>query len=142
MTTVVDSNIIAALMIPVPYSPLATRHMNDWDNKDESLIAPLLFEYELVSITRRSVALGHLAVARASAVLDGLLNSRVVTIRPTASQHENAYRLAGLLGRSKAYDAQYLALAEREAADFWTADRRLANRCQQLELSWVHWIGE
>lgn len=54
-----------------------------------------------------------------------------------------ALELAGKLGQSKAYDAIYLALADKLAADFWTVDARLANRCRKdLNLSWVHSIAE
>ncbi|RPJ51834.1 MAG: PIN domain-containing protein [Methanobacteriota archaeon] len=53
-----------------------------------------------------------------------------------------ALELAGKLGQAKAYDAIYLALAEKLVVDFWTADERLANRCRKdLKLSWVHFIG-
>lgn len=51
--------------------------------------------------------------------------------------------LVGELGHSKAYDAFYLALAEHLNAEFWTADKHLANRCcKDLKLTWVHWLGE
>jgi predicted nucleic acid-binding protein len=54
-----------------------------------------------------------------------------------------ALELAGKLSQSKAYDAIYLALAEKLVANFWTADERLANRCQKdLNLTWVHSITE
>ncbi len=38
------------------------------------------------------------------------------------------------------YEAHYLALAEREACDYWTADERLCNGVKG-ELSWVRWLG-
>ncbi|PJH75788.1 MAG: hypothetical protein CO064_04780 [Anaerolineae bacterium CG_4_9_14_0_8_um_filter_58_9] len=56
---------------------------------------------------------------------------------------QRALELAGNLSQSKAYDAFYLALAEKLVAEFWTADERLFNRCRKdLKLSWVHWIEE
>ncbi len=49
-----------------------------------------------------------------------------------------ALELAGKLGQSKAFDAFYLALAEKLASEFWTAHERLANRCRKdLKLPWV-----
>ena len=54
-----------------------------------------------------------------------------------------ALELAGMLGQSKAYDAFYLAVAEKMEAEFWTADERLYNRCvNDLRLDWVRWLGE
>jgi predicted nucleic acid-binding protein len=53
-----------------------------------------------------------------------------------------ALNWASRLQQRRAYDALYLALAERMQTEFWTADKRLANAAQQLGVTWVHWIGE
>jgi predicted nucleic acid-binding protein len=55
---------------------------------------------------------------------------------------ERALRWADRLGHAKAYDAHYLALAEQEGLELWTADRRLSNGAQQAGAHCVHWIGE
>ncbi|MBN1657789.1 MAG: type II toxin-antitoxin system VapC family toxin [Anaerolineae bacterium] len=60
---------------------------------------------------------------------------------PTPELHGRALSWADRLGHSKAYDAHYLALAEQEGIEFWTADRRLANGAQQAGAHWVYWIG-
>ena len=142
MTTVVDSNIIASLVLPASYSGQSKGLMKHWDDAEENLVAPILFEYELATIIRRSVVTGQLEEGQASAVLMRLLHSRVDTIAPSAALHRDALRLAKRIGQSKAYDAQYLALAAREDAHFWTADRRLAAAAQNAGLEWVHWIGD
>ena len=51
-----------------------------------------------------------------SAVLHQLQQSGVETIAPTPKLHRLALRLAERVGQSKAYDAQYLALARGERA--------------------------
>lgn len=51
-----------------------------------------------------------------------------------------AYELATQLSRPTAYDAQYLAVAERFQCDFWTADERLFNAVSN-SLTWVKWLG-
>lgn len=55
---------------------------------------------------------------------------------------KSALGWAERLQQSRAYDAFYIALAERLQVEFWTADKRLANATEQLGLNWVHWIGE
>ncbi|HNJ12110.1 MAG TPA: type II toxin-antitoxin system VapC family toxin, partial [Anaerolineales bacterium] len=68
---------------------------------------------------------------------------RVEIINEDEELSLRALELAGKLGQSKAYDAFYLALAEKLVAEFWTLDERLANRCRKdLKLKWVHWVGE
>lgn len=142
MTTVVDANIIASLFLPASYSAQSSDLIKSWDDAEERLIAPTLFEYEMATIVRRSVVTGQLEKGQASAVLTRLLNSRVETVAPSAALHRDALRLAERIGQSKAYDAHYLALAAREDAPFWTADKRLANATQAAGLMWVHWIGD
>ncbi|HAG99010.1 MAG TPA: PIN domain nuclease, partial [Ktedonobacter sp.] len=39
------------------------------------------------------------------------------------------------------YDAHYLALAQREQCEFWTADARLWNTVKN-ELNWVRLLGD
>ena len=53
---------------------------------------------------------------------------------------------ANVTGRSPprgltAHDAHYLALAESQRCECWTADERLRNTVKR-ELAWVRWIGE
>lgn len=55
---------------------------------------------------------------------------------------EQQGQMAERLGQSKAYGAQYLALASRENAPLWAADLRLVRAAQAAGLGWVHWIGE
>jgi len=54
--------------------------------------------------------------------------------------HARALELAHRFGQPASYDAHYLALAERERCDVWTADERLWNAVRE-ELPWVHWVG-
>lgn len=142
MTIVVDSNIVVALLLPLPYSPQAISLMDYWRHSGERLIAPALFEYEITSLIRRSVYHNQLERAQMVSVLGRLLSTGLVTLPPTRLNHEDALALAERIGQSKAYDAQYLALASRENAPFWTADRRLANAAQATGLGWVHWVGD
>ena len=48
-----------------------------------------------------------------------------------------AYRWAERLGQLAVYDSVYLALAERRNADFYTANRKLFKRCQEIGVQFV-----
>jgi len=53
---------------------------------------------------------------------------------------KSAYELAEEFNRSRAYDAQYLALAQRFSCDFWTADERLFNAVKD-RFPGIRWLG-
>lgn len=56
-----------------------------------------------------------------------------------SSLHAEAAEIAIEFDLAAAYDAHYLALSERLAAEFWTCDKRLYNSVHH-SLPWVHYI--
>jgi predicted nucleic acid-binding protein len=142
MSAVIDSNLIAAVVLPLPYSDQATQKIIAWVRAGAELLAPVLLEYEIVAILRKAVVARWLTTDLAVEAIGEILALNVRCLTPTANLHERALRWADRLGHSKAYDVQYLALAEQEGIELWTADRRLANSAQQAGAHWVHWIGE
>jgi len=142
MSAVIDSNLIAAVVLPLPYSDQATQKIIAWKRAGAELLAPVLLEYEIAAILRKAVVARWLTTNLAVETIGEVLSLNVRCLSPTANLHERALRWADRLGHSKAYDAQYLALAEQEGIELWTADRRLANSAQQVGAHWVHWIGE
>lgn len=106
------------------------------------LVAPVLLEYEIAAILRKAVVAQWLTTDLALEAVGEILALNVRCVAPTAYLHQRALRWAYRLGHSKAYDAHYLALAEQEGIELWTADRRLADGAQQAGVHWVHWIGQ
>jgi predicted nucleic acid-binding protein len=142
MSAVVDASLIAALVLPLPYSDQATQRIMAWKRAGLELLAPVLLEYEIAAILRKAVVAQWLTTDLAVEAIGRVLALSIRCLAPTAHLHERALRWADRLGHSKAYDAHYLALAEQEGIELWTADRRLANGSQQAGARWVHWIGE
>lgn len=142
MSIVVDANIIAALVLPLPYSPQAAERIAAWKQAGTELIAPVLLEYEITAILRKAVVSQWLTDDLAREALAEILHLDIQCTMPTSELHLSALRWADGLGQAKTYDAHYLALAEQEGIALWTADRRLANGAQQVGAHWVHWIGE
>ena len=86
--------------------------------------APLLTKYEVASALTRSRVRDSLSAedaAEALAIIDGL----GVTF-DLAPDNARAIEIAVELERHSAYDAAYLALAERLDAEVWTLDGPLA----------------
>lgn len=146
MPLVVDAKAAVALAVELPYSPMAANWFGVWLREPAELYVPLLWEYEVASALHRMTALGLLSAVSAEGALDRLLDLPIERVPPERQTHRAAMQWADRLGHSVAYDAQYMALAERLGAErlgveFWTADRLLANRAWQLDVSWVRWIG-
>jgi len=141
MTRVVlDASVAVATALSLPYSPQAARLLEHLSGAE--IYVPALWEYEVVSTLRKSVALGRSTSAEAEGALERMLVLPSTRVAPDPGLHRAALRWADRLGQVVAYDAQYLALAERLGAEFWTADRRLVERARESGLVWVRWVGE
>jgi predicted nucleic acid-binding protein len=142
MSVVVDANIIAALVLPLPYSSTVDKKVKDWKKSNVEMIAPSLIDYELVSILRKAVALGAISERDALAGLRILADFTIQKVAPAVSLHERALAWAEKLDQVVAYDGSYLAVAELHHAEFWTADKQLAKKAKAAGATWVHWIGD
>ena len=138
---VVDANIAINTAVDLTDSLKAF-----WEMVDREQItpcAPRLWVSETTSALRFLVSQKELSADEAEEALRAIHGLRVEIINEDEALSLRALELAGKLGQSKAYDAFYLALAEKLATEFWTSDERLLNRCRKdLKLSWVHWLGE
>lgn len=142
VTAVVDANVVVAQVLPLPYSGSAADKMLSWQSEGVALAAPALLAYEVATALRKAVVASMLSTAEAVDALASIQAIPIELVAPYASLHQNALIWAERLGHGAAYDAQYLALAERMRAELWTADRRLATGAQQAGAAWVRWIGE
>lgn len=142
MTIILDANLAAAVAMPMDYTVQATQTIRNWKASQERMLAPVLFEYEIVTALRRAIALKFLTLSEAMEGLDSILELGVELVVPTKDLSVQAIYFAERISQSKAYDAQYLALASRENAPLWTADRRLAHAARDAGLGWVHWVGD
>ena len=142
MRVILDANIVVALFLPLPFSAQARDYIAAWDRTGLDLLAPVLFEYEIHSALHRAAAAGLLTEREAKKAMQDAQALAVNCVPPSPELHNRAWYWAGRLDQSKTYDAQYVALAELERTDFWTADRWLANGARRAGAGWVHWIGE
>lgn len=142
MKVVPDSNIFIALMISLAYSQAAIDKMEEWEQQNAELLVPTLWSYEVASSLRKAVAFRNISAEEAVEDLQDILSMNIRQVPPTPALHQKALEWAGRLNQIVAYDAAYMALAESEDAEFWTADRRLADAARNLNILWVHHISE
>lgn len=141
-TLIIDANISLSQAIYLPYSDQAAAFIEQSRRAGSIFLAPWLWAYEVVSGLRKAVVLGILSGDRAIAALEQIETFRIKMIEPSNELNRLALEWAERLDHSKAYDAQYVAAASQTGSEFWTADKRLANKSQQMGVTWVHWVGE
>lgn len=113
-----------------------------WHTEGRRLVAPMLWLAEATSTIRRATYLKALSDEKGQEAIDKIFTLGIEMIPADESLCKAALRWATRLQQPRAYDAFYLALTDALQAEFWTADRRLANAAQQLGANSVHWIGE
>lgn len=139
---VIDANIALGLFLKLPYTESVYRLITDLRHAEAELLAPCLLEYEFASGLRRAIALGAISPEDANSILDELIALNIERVPPRVELQRSALLWAERLKQNKLYDAQYVALAELEGDEFWSADQRLVKRLEELGTSWAHWVGE
>jgi predicted nucleic acid-binding protein len=122
------------------YTSHAQAVLFQWAEESREICAPLLFQYEVVATLRRRVYIKDLTTEEARKRADLILALDIVYFhdRPLL---ERGFEIATELSRPRAYDSQYLALAERLDCEFWTADERLVNSVQAT-YPWVRGLHQ
>jgi predicted nucleic acid-binding protein len=139
---IVDANIALWAVLPVPQGAQANRRFKQWADKGIRIMAPAWWLAECTTGIRRTSSTGNISDTEARQALVAVFKLGVETAPIDQELCESALEWSERIQQSRAYDAFYLALAERENAEFWTADKRLANAAKQAGADWVHWIGE
>ena len=139
---VVDASIAIKWVLYEPDSAIAKALLAEWIDKETVILAPALLAYEITNSRYQKTRRGETTLDGARLALTKILTTDLVldSFRdPTLSIR--ALEFADRFNLPATYDSHYLALAEREGCELWTADIRLWNSIKG-KLSWVHWMGE
>lgn len=134
-----DAGLAIMQVLREPQSDLADALWADWNRQQVTIIAPMLWGYEVTSVIRKNAFRKRLAPEDEQSALDAVHRLPVEQWQP-AGLHQRAWVLARRFNRPAAYDSYYLALAEMVDCSFWTSDERLFNAVH-AELPWVYWLG-
>jgi predicted nucleic acid-binding protein len=140
----VDANIAVKWVIKEHDSSTALALLANWSKNEVIVLAPILCASEVTNILYRSAIKGDLPFHDAQIGPESIVFPTIsfdLTHILTSAFFISAMKLAGQFNLPAAYDAHYLALAEREGCEFWTADERLYNSVKD-KLPWVRWIAD
>ena len=136
----VDASVAIKVVVPEAGSDKADALFDQWASEETQLIAPVFFEVETDSILRQKVSLRkELTIAEAQRAFASLQGLPIKTTH-SSEQRERAWEIAREFQFPTVYDATYLALAELQGCEFWTADEKLFNQVRN-KLTFVQWLG-
>lgn len=135
---VIDANIGIWAVVQGPGRSPTT--VQDWLASLDKIIVPGLWIYEVTSVLYRHRVHGW-PPAEIDQALTHILAIPDEVVLPDHPLALSAYEWALRLKQGAAYDAFYISLAERLNAEFWTGDKRLFNRAQEVGATFVRLFG-
>jgi len=134
---VIDANIAVGLLVERPWSALAEQKMLEWGSRKIQICVPALWTGEVMSALRKAICLHQMEQDDALRLVSAMEAWNVQIHLPDTALNRSSLIWAERLGQMVAYDAQYLALAEYLQADFYTVNKKLFNRCQEIGVPFV-----
>jgi predicted nucleic acid-binding protein len=137
---VIDANLAVYSVINTPQSTLAAGLLESFVHQNLTLCAPRLWWFEVTSVIHRYQFSNLISEPAAYAALAVLVEG--LEVQPIEVPMRSAYDWATRLRQKSVYDGFYLAAAEQEGLELWTADHALVNNAHQLGINWVHGPGD
>jgi predicted nucleic acid-binding protein len=141
-TVVVDTSIAVKWIVNEPDSTEALALLAQWFSSGTVILAPPLLLYEVTNVLHQRIRKGSITFDEAEqALANVLVGALELDFSQPGALSVRALQLAHRYALPAAYDPHYLALAERENCEYWTADARLWNAVKG-RLAWVRWLGD
>lgn len=135
-----DASFVLLWFLKDAKSASAEDLLRSWRGAGADLVGPRMLALEVPSVLRQAVHRGKLTADEGDQALNIFLRMGI-RIREPRDIVPRAWRLGKTLNAPRLYDMYYVALAESENCELWSADRRLVNLAGR-HLSFVRWVGE
>ena len=136
-TVVVDTSLALKWVLFETDSALAQSLLTGWVTQNFVILAPDLLMYEVANSIYKKVRRDEITPSAAINALNALMSTGLTFEMVTDEKLSlKALDFAQQYKLPATYDAHYLALAEDEQCEFWTADERLYNSVKG-QLPWV-----
>jgi len=136
----VDTSVFVKYLCPDEQEQSATDLITDALSRTAKLVAPSFAWAEVASVLRKKVRSNLLAAAEAEQIYTAYCNLPIDYI-DKEDLRTKAWQIAERYGLPTLYDAAFLAVAETEAAEFWTTDKVLLKQLSPRP-AYVHELGE
>ena len=137
-TICVDANVIIRLIV-VPTDTAVQEHWEQWTGAQIPMVAPHLLYYEVINGFHQYLKQGKLDDRTHKSAIETALSLKIDLVGD-ANLHRRAAEIAQTFNLPAAYDAHYLALAERLNIDLWTTDAKLFNTVRSAGVEWVNLV--
>jgi predicted nucleic acid-binding protein len=139
---IVDASIAIKWTLNESDSSAALALLAHWNDEEIEVLAPALLAYEVTNALYRRVRKGEIPFEDARRGLTEIIFKVVEFDFPEDPDFNiRAMELGQQFGSPAAYDSHYLALAEREGCELWTADLRMWNSVNG-KLDWLRRLGD
>lgn len=139
---VVDTSLVLKWILKEADSDKAIALLIQWGNEQVEMFAPALLAYEVANILYQDVRKGKYSIDRARESLKDVVTKGIVfDFSADLALSMRALDFAHRFNLPASYDSHYLALAEREECELWTADRRL-QRAVKGQLDWIRTLDD
>lgn len=125
-TICIDANVVIGIVTAGTAPSKFTDRWTEWRSSNLLIVAPTLLSYEITNAFYRAAIAGQISPEQSERLLQNAF-SLEITLQGDSELNQRALILARQYTLPAAYDAHYLALAERLNAELWTCDRRLYN---------------
>ena len=136
----VDASLVIAWFLPEEFTNQAFALKDRWEGGGVELVAPITLASEVPSALRQAVYRGRILAREGDEAFAAFLEMPILILQPD-DLLSRAWEIGKAVNAPRLYDAFYVALADIQDCELWTADRRLANLVQP-RFPWVHWLGE
>ena len=133
----IDNSFLINLLTGGQNATICQEYWEGWQSQNIQIVAPYLIYYEACNVLYRMQK--YQQIPSAQAILSVILEMDIYYYNDF-QLHYQALKLAQMFQLSAAYDAHYLALAERLNIDFYTCDKKLFNAIQQ-NFSNIHLVS-
>jgi len=126
VTKCIDTSVWIPYLLPETLQPQARNLIIPLLTSNVRLVAPAFAWAEVGSVLRQKVRLGEISSVQAEGFYNDFCQMPVDYL-DSDTLRAKTWTLAQQLSLATLYDASFLAVAELEFAEFWTADQSLLN---------------